>query len=72
MHTLTPDLVSTLTLSLDPAIVEIDDGQLLEICQRNRDLRIERTADLVSLDFSAYPDCASDLSSQGLLQKVAR
>jgi len=33
----------TLTLRLDP-IIELDDDQLFDLCQRNRDLRIERTA----------------------------
>jgi len=32
-----------LTLHLDP-FPELDDGQLFALCQRNRDLRIERTA----------------------------
>lgn len=34
---------STMALQLDP-VVEIDDRQLFELCRRNRDLRIERTA----------------------------
>ena len=32
-----------LTLHLDP-IIQLDDDELFELCQRNRDLRIERTA----------------------------
>lgn len=32
-----------LTLHLDP-VIELDDDQLFELCSRNRDLRIERTA----------------------------
>ncbi len=32
-----------MTLQLDP-VIEIDDGQLFELCRRNRELRIERSA----------------------------
>ncbi len=39
----TSTLQPPLTIQLDP-VVEIDDDQLFEMCGRNRDLRIERTA----------------------------
>lgn len=38
-----PGRTSGLTLQLDP-VIELDDDQLFELCCRNKDLRIERTA----------------------------
>ena len=44
MSTLTSTHIQPpLSIQLDP-VVEIDDDQLFELCSRNRDLRIERTA----------------------------
>lgn len=43
MPNLTTSSVETLTLQLEPA-VRLDEDQLLEICSRNPELRIERTA----------------------------
>ncbi len=42
MPTLTPTDPAVLTVQID-GIIDLDDERLLELCRRNRDLRIERT-----------------------------
>ncbi len=63
MLTSAPAIESPLTLHLDP-IVKLSDDELFELCQRNRDLRIERTAQGEVLVMSPAGGKTSDRNSE--------